>query len=71
MTPGRLAILIMTKLHSAGFLNTSNVNEPSKIIEEAIIERINYGDIKCIPDGDELTWMNPPKTDGHGDEFGC
>ena len=71
MTPGRLAIIIMTKLHSEGFLNTASVGPPSKVIEKVITERINYGDVKCVPDGDELTWMKDLESIHSDDDEGC
>lgn len=66
MTPGRLAIIIISELHAAGFMNTNNVNGPSAVAEKAIRDRITYGDVKCIPDQDELTDYRL-HTDGHGD----
>jgi hypothetical protein len=58
MTSGRLGCIIVYELHRAGYLNTSTVNGPAKVVEEAINARIRFGDVKCIPDEDELNELH-------------
>lgn len=53
MTAGRLACIIATELHAAGFLNTAVMNEPTKVIEAAINRREKFGDVQCTPDEQE------------------
>lgn len=69
MTPLRLAIIIVNELHSAGFISTNNVNGPANVAVKAIQRRIDFGDVTCTPDEDELylEQHGHPHTDGHGD----
>lgn len=65
MTAGRLACIIATELHSAGFLTTSRMNEPTKVVEAAINRREQFGDVQCIPDEDEKA-AEVKSTEAHG-----
>jgi hypothetical protein len=66
MTPLRLALIAVTELHKAGFLNTNVVNSPAKVVEAAICLRIALGDVVCIPDEQETAPLT--ENDGHGNE---
>jgi hypothetical protein len=69
MTPMRLALIAVSELHKAGFLNTNVVNSPAKVVEAAICLRIALGDVVCIPDEQEKNPKNDH--DCHFEDEGC
>lgn len=54
MTAGRMAIIIMTDLYRAGFLNTNEVGPPSDVIQKSLEYRVKFGDVLFLPDDDEI-----------------